>query len=307
MKRDLLNGALALLLCAALMFAFAVPALADGDTAAAPDEVGEAIGDAIDDAVDSVGEAVGDALEKADEAIGEAAEDTGALTTGAEDEDATENKIKLYTIIAAVLALAVVLVVYFAFRGDGRKFTTRQLVESALMIAIATVLSLIKIDSPFGGGVTIVSMLPLILVSHRWGWRWGVVTAFVYSLIQLMLGLDNVAYATSFMMAVGIVLLDYVVAYSVIGLSGAFGKSRGAVATGIVVTFILRFICHWVSGAIIWGVWMPEEFWGLPMTSPWVYSAMYNGWYMAIELAATLIVAMLIYKPLEKFIRNEDA
>ena len=54
---------------------------------------------------------------------------------------------------------------------------TRRLVESALAIAIATVLSMIKIDLPFGGGVTIVSMLPLVLISHRYGWTWGVATA----------------------------------------------------------------------------------------------------------------------------------
>ena len=121
---------------------------------------------------------------------------------------------------------------------------TRKLVESALMIAIATVLSMIKIDLPFGGGITIVSMLPLILISHRYGWKWGVLTAFIYSLGQLLMGLDNVGYADSFLMGAGIVLLDYVVAYTVIGLSGIFGKSRKAVAIGIAVTFFLRCLCH---------------------------------------------------------------
>lgn len=316
---------LALAVCLALFAGLAFGAFArtayasedmDGETMSAPDEGSD--GDGMmsitsegEDAVEYAEDAVGDALDKAEEAVDDAADlAESVITTGAEDDDeaaeaAREKQIKLYTILASVLALAVVVGVYFAFRGkNGEKFTTRQLVESALMVAIATVLSLIKIDSPFGGGVTVVSMLPLIIVSHRWGWRWGLVTAFVYSLIQLMLGLDNVAYATSFMMAVGIILLDYVVAYSVIGLSGIFGKSRAAVATGIAVTFFLRFICHWISGAIIWGVWMPEEFWGLPMTNPWVYSAMYNGWYMGIELIATELVAMLIYNPLKKFILN---
>jgi|GEM_PF-52695 len=309
---------LALAMCAMLAFALvcgiARPVYASGDdTATAPDEVGETVGNALEDAGETVGNALEDAGEAVDEALTEAGDAIGAITgTAAEDgeaddsaEDANEGRIKLYTIVAAALALIVVLVVYFVFRSKTARFSTKQLVESALMIAIATILSLIKIDSPYGGGVTIVSMLPIVLISHRWGWGWGLVTAFVYSLIQLMLGLDNVAYATSFMMAVGIILLDYVVAYSVIGLSGVFGKSRAAVATGIVVTFTLRFLCHWVTGGIIWDVWMPEEFWGLPMTNPWVYSAMYNGWYMAIELVATLLVAMLIYKPLEKYIRNE--
>ena len=187
-----------------------------------------------------------------------------------------------------------------------KKITALQLVESALMIAVATVCSLVKIDLPFGGGITIVSMLPLVLISHRYGWKWGVLTAFTYSLIQMILGLDNVGYATSFLMGAGIVLLDYVIAYPVIGLSGVFGKDRKAVAIGIAVTFAMRFCCHLVSGAWIWGVWMPEQFMGMKMTNPWIYSALYNGWYMLAELIATELVAMLIYKPLEKFFRGEQ-
>ena len=191
-----------------------------------------------------------------------------------------------------------------------KKITTRKLVESAMLIAVATVLSLIKFDLPFGGGVTVVSMLPLIIASHRWGWKWGLVTAFVYSVLQLILGLDNVGYATSFVMAVGVVFLDYIIAYTVIGLSGLFdvfmGKNRGAVAVGIFVTFVLRFVCHLITGAWIWGEWMPEEFMGMTMTSPWFYSFLYNGWYMLAELVLTEIVAMLIYGPLGKFFRRED-
>ncbi len=187
---------------------------------------------------------------------------------------------------------------------------TRKLAESALLIAIATVLSLIKFDLPFGGGVTLVSMLPLILISHRWGWKWGVLAAFVYSLIQLMLGLDNVGYATSFVMALGVIFLDYVIAYTVIGLSGIFdhslGKTWKSVAAGIAVTFVLRFCCHLITGAWIWGVWMPETFMNMTMTSPWLYSFLYNGWYMLAELVLTEIVAMLLYKPLGRFFRLED-
>ena len=193
-----------------------------------------------------------------------------------------------------------------------KKFPLAKFVESALMVAVATVLSLIKIDLPFGGGVTIVSMLPIILISHRHGWKWGVCTAFVYSVIQLFLGLDNVGYAENLIMGAGIVLLDYILAYTAIGLSGVFNKifrdraKPTAVCVGIAVTFFLRFVCHWIAGAWIWGVWMPEEFMGMPMTNPWVYSALYNGWYMLAELVLTEIVAVLLYLPLGNYFRAED-
>ena len=188
--------------------------------------------------------------------------------------------------------------------------TVRKLVESALFIAIATVLSMLKIDLPFGGGVTIVSMLPLVLVSHRWGWKWGVLTAFAYSRIQLLLGLDNVGYATTFATALGVIFLDYVIAYTVIGFSGAlekpFGKTLKAVLIGIAVVFVGRFLCHFITGVWIWGGWMPESFMNMTMTSPWMYSLLYNGWYMLAELVVTEVAAALLYKPLKKYIHRED-
>ncbi len=187
---------------------------------------------------------------------------------------------------------------------------TRRLAESAVMIAVATILSFLKIDLPFGGGVTIVSMLPLILISHRWGWKWGVFTAFAYSVLQLLFGLDNVGYATTFLTAVGVIVFDYIAAYTVIGLSGAFdrpcGKSRKSVCAGIAVTFFLRFACHYITGVWIWGGWMPESFMNMTMTSPWLYSFLYNGWYMLAELVLTEAVAFIIYNPLKKYICGED-
>lgn len=187
-----------------------------------------------------------------------------------------------------------------------KTITTRKLVESAMLIAVGTVLSLLKIDMPMGGGLTLCSMLPLVLVSHRYGWKWGAVTAFVYSVLQMLLGLDNVRYASGFIMAAGIVLLDYIVAYTVIGLSAlaeSFVKDgRKAVVLGIVVTFVLRFVCHFITGAWIWDALWPNEF-GMASV---VYSAAYNGWYMGGELILTVLVTMLIYKPLGKYFRAED-
>ena len=208
----------------------------------------------------------------------------------------------------------------------------RKLVESAILIAVATVLSLVKFDLPYGGGVTAASMLPIILCCYRLGWGWGLGSAFVYSLVQLFLGLDNVAYAQNFTQSLGIIFLDYVLAYTVLSLSYLFkpifqGRKkavavgiafarripmtreqniRTALAIGIFFSFCLRFLCHWVTGAWIWGEWMPEEFMNMPMTSPWVYSALYNGWYMLAELVLTELVAMLLYGPLGKFFRGDD-
>ena len=190
------------------------------------------------------------------------------------------------------------------------KNSTRRLTDTAILIALGTVLSLFKIDLPFGGGVTICSMLPLVIISFRYGWKWGGLAGFVYSVIQLMLGLDNVQYASSAVMAAGIVLLDYILPYTVIGFASLFGgkptNTRKALVLGIIVSFVLRLVCHIVTGAWIWGEWMPEEFMNMAMTSPWIYSILYNGWYMLAEIVLTVIVAMAIYNPLKRFIHGED-
>ena len=188
------------------------------------------------------------------------------------------------------------------------KNLTLKLVESAVLIAIGTVLSeFAKIDMPLGGGLTVCSMLPLVLLCHRWGTRWGLFSAFVYSLLQLVLGLNNVQYATSALMAAGIVVLDYVLPYTLIGLSALFRKGKAnlpaALTAGIVFTFALRFLCHFFTGWWIWDALWPNEFgWASPL-----YSLLYNGSYMLPEMILTSAVAVLLAKtPLKKYILAED-
>lgn len=210
-----------------------------------------------------------------------------------------------FIVMGCILALAGVVMVLIGVVMK-QKISTQQLVESALMVAAGTVLSFLKIDLAFGGGPTLLSMLPLVIISHRYGAGWGVFTAFVYSVLQMLFGLDNVAWASSAVMAAGVILLDYILPYTAIGLSGIFGKKRSSVAIGIVVTFLLRFLCHFISGAWIWGEYMPEEFMGMTMTNPWFYSFLYNGWYMGLEIILTLVVAMIIYPSLEKYFVGSD-
>ena len=176
--------------------------------------------------------------------------------------------------------------------------TTRRLVESALMIAVGTVLSVLKVDSlwAFGGGLTIGSMVPLVLISHRWGIKWGTFTAFVYSLLQLILGVDNIQYATSVGMAIAIILLDYVIAYTVIGLAAMFGSSRPGIIGGVVVTLGIRFLCHFLAGWMIWDALFPDE---LGMTSA-VYSLWYNGSYMLPEILITAVLACILVPWVQK-------
>ena len=188
--------------------------------------------------------------------------------------------------------------------------STRRLVESAVMIAIGTLLSLFPFSAPwaFGGGVTICSMLPLVIIAHRYGTKWGLFTAFVYSVLQLILGVSNVQFAAGygFVLAVGVLLLDYILAFTVIGLSACFNgvikNHLVSIVVGIVFTFALRFVCHFLSGWIIWGVITPNE---MGLVAP-LYSLIYNGGYMLPETIITALVAVLTYKPLKRYWLAED-
>ena len=179
---------------------------------------------------------------------------------------------------------------------ENRNQKTSRLVFSAIMIAVGTVLSLLKIDFVMGGGLTICAMLPLVIVSFRYGTKWGVFTAFVFSVLQCLLGLDNVQYATSVGMAIAIILLDYIGAYTVIGFSGIIRKKAKsfniAVISGIAFTFFARFLCHFATGWAIWDALWPNEF---GMMAP-VYSLCYNGSYMLAEAVISSVAAIILFK-----------
>ncbi len=184
----------------------------------------------------------------------------------------------------------------------------KRLTESAILIAIGTVLSLFTFAGPWalGGGITVCSMLPLVLIAHRYGTGWGVTSALVYSVLQLLLGLSNVQYAPNAFTAVGIILLDYVLAFSVLGLSALFNgvlkDRRRAIVAGIAFSMFLRFLCHFFSGVLIWEALWPNTLgWAAP-----VWSLAYNGSYMLPEILLTALVACLSFAPLKKYWLGED-
>ena len=103
--------------------------------------------------------------------------------------------------------------------------TVRALVESAMMVALATVLSLLKIiELPYGGSVTVASMLPMIILAYRHGLGWGFGAGVVYAALQQLLGLNNLSYVTGWQSVLAVIMLDYIVAFTVVGLGGIFRR-----------------------------------------------------------------------------------
>ncbi len=171
--------------------------------------------------------------------------------------------------------------------------TTVRLAESAVMLAAAFVLSFIPVvNMPFGGSVTLCSMLPVLLIAYRHGIRWGLLTGFAGSLLQLMLGLNNLSYAVSWQAVVMIILFDYVIAFSALGFGGVFrGQNRSQTASltaGMLLCCALRFVCHFVSGVTVW-----RDI-SIPTDQAILYSLAYNAAYMVPETVITVAAGVAL-------------
>ena len=175
----------------------------------------------------------------------------------------------------------------------------RALCEGAVFIALAQVLSYLKLfELPQGGSITI-EMLPIFLYCARWGFGPGMLASFAYSILQAVL---SSTYAWTWQSLIG----DYLLAFTVLGFAGACSKLKGGFFIGTVVGSVARFLVHYVVGATIWAEYMPETFFGMTMHSPWFYSLLYNLAYMLPNIAITLLVFAVAYKPLKKYFTASD-
>ena len=204
---------------------------------------------------------------------------------------------------------------------------TKRLTESAMLLAMAIVLELVSKmfipEMPFGGQITLVSMLPVVLISYRHGVKWGLVSGFAYALIEMVIGAKTVAaafqpgyFGDAAMIGNALImcLLDYLVAFTVLGIGGCFRnriKNPGvSLMCGSIVALSARFAAHVLSGFILFSCWAEWFFtqdgfpaWGASLVanlSPtmlgFVYSLVYNAMYMVPEIILTAIVALLLGK-----------
>lgn len=175
----------------------------------------------------------------------------------------------------------------------------RMLVEGAVFVALAQILGYIKLFAlPNGGSITL-NMLPIFFFCARWGFGPGMLASFAFSLLQLLL---DGAYAWGWQSIIG----DYIVAYTALGLAGLFHRAKGGFFIGTAVGSIARFLIAWFVGAVVWGEYMPDSFFGMTMTDPWFYSAIYNGSYIFAGMVLCLVVGALLWRPLKKYITGED-
>ena len=202
---------------------------------------------------------------------------------------------------------------------------TKRLTESAMLLSVAIVLELCSKmfipELPFGGQVTLVSMLPVVLISYRHGVKWGLVSGVAYAMIEMAIGAKTVTAAfqpgyfgdgVMLLNALIMCALDYLIAFTVLGLGGIFRdriENRGkALCCGAIVALGCRYLAHILSGYILFAGWAEWFFtqegfptWGAglvaslsPTALGMLYSIVYNGMYMIPEMILTSVAAVLI-------------
>ena len=175
----------------------------------------------------------------------------------------------------------------------------RALCEGAILVAAAQLLSYLRLwRMPWGGSV-VLAMVPIVLYAIRWGLVRGVFAGFVFGILQFTL---DGGFAIGWQSIIG----DYLLAYTAAGFAGLCRGKKGAAFTGTLLGGGVRFLVHFVVGATVWAAYMPEEFFGMTMTSPWFYSLLYNLAYMIPNIAVTMLAFAVLYRPMGKYIRAED-
>ena len=184
-------------------------------------------------------------------------------------------------------ALVAIMIVIFLLgciisNPDGKKkLSAKQLVFSAMAMALAMVTSIIKlIDMPMGGSVTLCSMLFICLIGYMYGLRTGLTAAMAYGILQLV--------SNPYIISIPQMLTDYLFAFGALGLAGIFAKSKNGLVKGYLVGVIGRFFFTFLSGMIFFGSYGADY----GMSAP-VYSLVYNGAYLGAEALITVIILVL--------------
>lgn len=183
--------------------------------------------------------------------------------------------ITVAVLIIGLIALAIILQ---PKDKKSSKFSTKQLVFSAIAMALALVTSMIKLfQLPLGGSVTLLSMLFIVLIGYWYGPKAGIMTGFAYGLLQFVI--EPVFYTVLQL------IIDYPLAFGALGLAGFFRSKKYGLQIGYFVALLGRFFFAWLSGVVFFASYAN----GSGMNVP-VYSLVYNGSYIFTEGIITIII-----------------
>ena len=176
----------------------------------------------------------------------------------------------------------------------------RALCEGALMVALAFVLSFVKLYQLPNGGSLTPAMFPILFFALRWGLGSGLTAGFVFGLLQLIF---DGAYAWGWQSMV----LDYLLAFMPLGLAGLFRGKAWGIFPGTLVGCMGRYLVHHISGVTIYRIIEPTTVPGLgTYDNPHLYSLVYNGSYMIPNMVLALLIAGALYVPMKKYFAGQD-
>lgn len=178
---------------------------------------------------------------------------------------------------------------------------TLTLCEGAIFIAAALALSYLKIPvgfafGGFGGSIDFV-MIPLLVFAARRGGLWGLAAGLIFGTLKFFVAGGTAVNWQS-------MLLDYTLAYGAVGLGGFLKRTKRPLLLGACLGCFARFVIHYISGITIYAEYMPERFLELTMTTPWIYSLLYNGTYMLANTVIAIVLALILERPLQKYFRK---
>lgn len=183
-------------------------------------------------------------------------------------------------VVLVILMVAALVIPIVLSRKNSKKMSAKQLTFCAVAMALALVTSFIKVASlPMGGSITLFSMFFMCFIGYLYGPKIGIMTGVAYGILQLII--EPYIYAPLQ------VLLDYPLAFGVLGMSGFFSKKKFGLTTGVIVGILGRYICHVISGYVFFASYAPEGM------NPMIYTLGYNATYIVPELIATVIVVSL--------------
>ena len=187
-----------------------------------------------------------------------------------------------YATLVIVGLLCIGLAVWIVRRSGkgGKRITSRQIMFSAMAMALATVTSMIKLfDAPMGGSVTLCSMLFIVLIGYWYGPYVGILTGVAYGMLQLIID--------PYILSLPQLIVDYPLAFGALGMSGFFANSKNGLQKGYVLGIFGRWVFAFLSGCIFFAYYAWDGW------NPAAYSAVYNLSYIGIEGVITLILISL--------------
>ena len=186
-------------------------------------------------------------------------------------------------IVVAVLLVGCV-IAYRSLKGGHKTvWNTKMMAMGAVCIALSSVLSMIKIwKMPQGGSITAASMLPLMLFSYVYGMGPGCLVGALYGVLQFII--------EPYFLSLPQMLLDYPIAFGMMGLAGLFSKMDDenlGLTVGVVLASVGRFVAAVLSGVIFFAEYAGDQ-------NPWVYSIVYNGSYMLPECIICVVLCLAV-------------